>query len=55
MWWYPIPAGNQGQAGGALSSDGAVGVPAHRRGAGPHSLQRYIPTQFCDSDTISLL
>jgi len=29
-WWCPIPADTQGQAGGALSTDGAVGVPAHR-------------------------
>jgi len=27
----PIPADSQGQAGGALSTDGAVGVPVHCR------------------------
>ena len=31
-WWCPIPAGTQGQAGGALSTDGAVGVSVHCRG-----------------------
>ena len=28
-------ADTQGQAGGALSTDGAVGVPAHCSGVGP--------------------
>ena len=30
-WWCPIPADSQGQAGGTLSTDGAVGVPVHCR------------------------
>ena len=30
-WWCPIPADSQGQAGWALSTDGAVGVPAQCR------------------------
>ena len=30
-WRCPVPADSQGQAGGALSTDGAVVVPAHRR------------------------
>ena len=28
---WPIPADTRGQAGGALSTDGAVGVPVHCR------------------------
>ena len=32
MWWCSVPADTQGQAGAALSTDGAVGVPAHCKG-----------------------
>jgi len=30
-WWCQIPVDSQGQAGWALSTDGAVSVPAHCR------------------------
>ena len=36
--WSPIPADSQAQAGCALSTDGAVGVPVHCRGVGPGGL-----------------
>jgi len=44
-WWCPIPADAQGQAGWALSTDGAVGVPVHCRGFGPDGLEGSLPTQ----------
>ena len=31
-WWCSIPADTDSQAGGALSTDGSVGVPVHCRG-----------------------
>ena len=30
--WCPVPTDPQGEAGRALSTDGAVGVPVHCRG-----------------------
>jgi len=34
----PVPGDTQGQSGRALSTDGAVGVPAHCRGVGRDDL-----------------
>ena len=42
----PIPAGSQGQAGWAVSIDGAVGVPAQYRGVGPDGLEGPLPNSF---------
>ena len=42
----PHPCRHQSRAGGALSTDGAVGVPVHCRAVGPAGLYSSLPTQM---------
>jgi len=44
-WWSPIPGDTQCQAGWALNTDGAVGVPVQCKAVGPDGLLRSLPTQ----------
>ena len=45
-WWCPFSADTHGQLDGAVSADGAVGVPVHCRGVGLDGLQGSLSTQM---------
>ena len=53
--WCPIPAGSQGEAVGALSTDGAVGVPVHCREWDQLAFNdSFQLKRFCDSQILDL-